>query len=200
MSVSTLYGRISVPSDCQGLIFDCDGTLVDSMPLHTAAWKHVLSLSGVPYDDEFFLLRKGMKETELIDEYNNHFGTALKSVEIVRLKHLYVLNHIHMITPINAVVAIAKEYRSKLPMAVASGGVREIVEKELMILGILSWFRVIVTADDSVKPKPAPDIFLEAARRMNVQPHQCLVFEDGDLGLAAAERAGMRWVDVRKYI
>lgn len=192
--------HITLPSDVGGFIFDCDGTLVDSMPLHLKAWQEVITKAGALYDEEFFHAMKGMKETEIVDVYNKRFGTSLDSREIVQAKHIVVLRNIHTVQPITPIVALAEKYRGKLPMAVASGSVREIVVRELEVLGILSWFCTIVTADDPVRPKPEPDIFLEAARRMNVPPQRCLVFEDGDLGLCAAERAGMKSIDVRFYL
>jgi HAD superfamily hydrolase (TIGR01509 family) len=83
-------------------------------------------------------------------------------------------------------------------MAVASGGQRRMVEKTLSQIGVLDWFPVVVTAEDTRRHKPEPDVFLEAARRLGVEPATCTVYEDTDLGLEAARRAGMRSVDVRR--
>ena len=82
-------------------------------------------------------------------------------------------------------------------MAVASGSVRESVERQLKTLGIRSWFDAVVTAEDTKRHKPHPDVFLEAARQLDISPHLCRVYEDSDLGIEAAKRAEMAWVDVR---
>ncbi len=101
------------------------------------------------------------------------------------------------IRPIDKVVEIARRGRGVLPMAVASGGHRRMVEMTLQQIGILDWFPVVVTAEDTVRHKPEPDVFLEAARRLGAAPKDCTVYEDTDLGLEAARRAGMGFVDIR---
>jgi HAD superfamily hydrolase (TIGR01509 family) len=97
-------------------------------------------------------------------------------------------------------VDIVLHYKDILPMAVASGGTLENVEMQLQSLGIRTLFKAIVTADDNVRPKPAPDIFLEAAKLIGILPEYCQVFEDGDLGLEAAKKAGMVATDVRPFL
>jgi beta-phosphoglucomutase-like phosphatase (HAD superfamily) len=98
------------------------------------------------------------------------------------------------------VVEVARANRGKLPMAVASGGCRRMVEMTLAQIGVLDWFLVVVTAEDTLRHKPEPDVFLEAARRLGVDPADCTVYEDTDLGLEAARRAGMHGVDVRLLV
>lgn len=189
--------NISLNNTIQALIFDCDGTLVDSMPLHMKAWKEAFKLSKAKYYYEFFFSLNGMKEVEIIKLYNEKFRTNLNPEEVVSKKHNYYLKNIDSVKPIEPVVKIVKEYYTKLPLAVVSGSVRNIVFEELEIVGIFHLFKSILTASDSYKPKPAPDIFVAAAKKLNVTPKQCLVFEDGDLGLEAAKNAGMQTVDVR---
>lgn len=189
--------NISLNNIIQALIFDCDGTLVDSMPLHMKAWEEAFKLSNAKYDYEFFFSLNGMKEVEIIKLYNEKFRTNLNPEEVVSKKHNYYLNNINSVKPIEPVVKIVKECYTKLPLAVVSGSVRNIVLEELEIVGIFHLFKSILTASDSYKPKPAPDIFVAAAKKLNVTPKQCLVFEDGDLGLEAAKNAGMQTVDVR---
>jgi beta-phosphoglucomutase-like phosphatase (HAD superfamily) len=191
---------IDVPPYIQGLIFDCDGTLVDSMPLHMRAWEHAIARAGTIWDYEFFFSKKGMEEEEIVDLYNERFGTSLDSVATVRSKHEYFRAHPSDFKPIEQVVAVVWRYKDILPMAVASGSTRDNVHLELEAVGIKHLFTVILTADDEIRPKPSGDIFLEAARWMNVPPHRCLVFEDGDLGLEAARGAGMDVVDVRRMV
>jgi beta-phosphoglucomutase-like phosphatase (HAD superfamily) len=189
--------RIEVPDYIQGLIFDCDGTLVDSMPLHMKAWEYVITLSGGPWDYEFFNSKKGMPETKIVALYNAEFNRAHVPDEIVRTKHEYFRAHASEFKPIVHVVDVVMRYRDILPMAVVSGGIREIVELELKAIHIRDCFKVVLTADDAITPKPAPDLFLEAARRIAVAPENCQAFEDGDMGLEAARLAGMLVTDIR---
>jgi beta-phosphoglucomutase-like phosphatase (HAD superfamily) len=191
---------IEVPTYIGGLIFDCDGTLVDSMSLHMRAWEHAISKAGAVWDYDFFFSKKGMEEKEIVDLYNERFATSLDSITTVRCKHEYFQAHASGFKPIEHVVAVVWRYKDILPMAVASGSTRENVHLELQAVGIEHLFKVILTADDGIRPKPASDIFLEAARGINVPPHLCQVFEDGDLGLEAARKVGMRAVDVRCFV
>ncbi len=188
---------IEVPPYIKGLIFDCDGTLVDSMPLHMKAWEYVIISRGGRWDHDFIFSKKGMPEEKIVSLYNTHYSTTFDPVETVKDKHRFFREHASEFRPIAHVLDVALRYRNILPMAVASGGVRENVELELDALQIKEYFHAIVTADDDVRPKPSPDIFLEAARRIGVGPAYCQVFEDGDLGLEAARTAGMLATDVR---
>jgi HAD superfamily hydrolase (TIGR01509 family) len=190
-------GKIVVPQHIKGLIFDCDGTLVDSMPLHMRAWEHVITHQGGAWDYEFFFSRKGKPEEDIVVEYNREFERSFDPVGTVKTKHEYFYSRLEELKPISHVVEIARKHRGVLPMAVASGGTRRTVDLELETLQIKDLFGVVLTADDDVRPKPAPDIFLEAARRMQVAPEHCQVFEDGDLGLEAARSAGMLATDIR---
>jgi HAD superfamily hydrolase (TIGR01509 family) len=192
--------KIKVPGYIKGLIFDCDGTLVDSMPLHMKAWKHTLTQVRAVWDYNFFFSKKGMWGEDIIKLYNQQFDNKLHPLKTVRAKEEYFRNHRKFFSPIQPVVDIVLHYKEKLPMAVASGSSRENVDIELVALGIRTLFKAIVTADDDVKPKPAPDIFLEAAKRIGTPPKYCQVFEDGDLGLEAAKKAGMMSTDVRPFL
>jgi beta-phosphoglucomutase-like phosphatase (HAD superfamily) len=192
--------KIEVPGFIRGLIFDCDGTLVNSMPLHMKAWEYAVTQEGGIWDYEFFFSKKGMQEKDIVESYNTKNYLQLNSAKTVEAKHSYFRLHRNESTPIRPVVDLVFQYNTVLPMAVASGGIREIVHFQLASLGIEHYFKVILTADDDIKPKPHPDIFLEAASRLGVQPHLCQVFEDGDLGLQAAEKAGMMATDVRLFL
>jgi beta-phosphoglucomutase-like phosphatase (HAD superfamily) len=192
--------NIVIPDNIKGLIFDCDGTLVDSMPLHMKAWEEAFKQFNIKFDYDFLIAQKGMKETEIIEKYNKTFGTNLVPREIVSAKHDYFQNNIESVTAIIPIVDIAKSYFKKYPLAVVSGSVKDIVHKELKVTGIFDLFDVILTADDPFKPKPSPDIFYAAAEKINVSPKDCVVFEDGDPGLEAAVNAGMQIVDVRLFL
>ncbi|MFC1553037.1 HAD family hydrolase [candidate division KSB1 bacterium] len=184
----------------KGLIFDCDGTLVDSMPIHMEAWKKAFAEFGENCSDEFLNPLKGMHEEEIVDLYNKRYQKNINSRKLVDQKHLYFREKVDTVQPIKPVVALAESCRNKIPMAVVSGGREKNVIRSLEIIGINDLFQVILTADDPIKPKPAPDIFLEAARRIGVEPRLCQVFEDGDIGLEAARTAGMEVTDIRQYI
>jgi len=191
---------IEVPENIKGLIFDCDGTLVDSMPLHMQAWKYAITEGGGVWNHEFFFSKKGMKEEDIVELYNRQSQAPLNSAVIVEAKHNYFKNHRSDFKPLKPVINVVLRYKDVLPMAVASGGIREIINLELEALGIRGYFKIILTADDDIKPKPHPDIFLEAAARLGVLPQMCQVFEDGDLGLEAARAAGMLATDVRSFL
>ena len=188
---------ILVPDYIKGLIFDCDGTLVDSMPLHMQAWEHALEQVGAKWNFDFFNSKKGMKGKDIIAQYNKEFGFSFDPVKVNHLKQEYFRLHRKDSKPVHSVVDVVHRYKDKLPMAVASGSSRDNVLVQLEAIGIKKYFKVILTADDDIKPKPAPDIFLEAAQRIGVPPQLCQVFEDGDLGLEAARKAGMLATDVR---
>jgi HAD superfamily hydrolase (TIGR01509 family) len=192
--------NIFIDDQIKALIFDCDGTLVDSMPLHMKAWEEAFNSLNEKYDSDFLHSLKGMTEIEIIEMYNERFGNNIKPQKIVSLKHKYFKDNLNTIKLIEPVKKIAEEYFGKLPLAVVSGSVRDIIHKELDIVGIIDLFKIILTANDPFKPKPSPDIFIAAANRLNTSPERCLVFEDGDLGLEAALKAGMQTVDVREYL
>ena len=191
---------IEVPEFIQGLIFDCDGTLIDSMPLHMKAWEYAVTKGGAVWDYDFFFSKKGMQEEDIVELFNKQCQTPLSSVATVKEKHNYFKNHQGDIKPIKPVVDVVLRYNGVLPMAVASGSKREHVHLQLEALGIKEYFKIILTADDDIKPKPSPDIFLQAAVRLGVPPNLCEVFEDGDLGLQAAMKAGMLATDVRPFL
>ncbi len=179
------------------LIFDCDGTLADTMPAHYQAWMEILRPFGVTFPEDRFYAKGGMPTGSIVEKL---FAEVSKPVDVAlmtRRKEQAFIERMGAIRPIEKVVEIARKARGRVPMAVASGGHRHMVEKTLRQIGILEWFPVIVAAEDTVRHKPEPDVFLEAARRLGVQPADCTVYEDTDLGIEAARRAGMHWVDVR---
>ncbi len=184
----------------KALIFDCDGTLADSMPLHMDCWAKAFADFGEPYRPQFLDALKGMKEEKIVQLYNKKFNRDLNPKQLVEIKHRYFQEKTHLIQPIESVVRIAQSYADKLPLAVVSGGRKENVLSTLSGLDIDQLFKVVLTADDPLPPKPAPDMFLEAAQRLGVEPGYCQVFEDGDLGLEAARKAGMKAVDIREML
>lgn len=179
-------------------IFDCDGTLADSMPLYHRAWQRALAEHGARFEFtwELFMSRAGMSTLLTVEGLNREFGTTLGADEVERVHHAAYLELIDTVQPIHAIVDVARSYFGKIPMSVASGGSRPLVERTLELIGVKDLFPVVVVAADVPRGKPEPDIFLLAAARMGVPPEACLVFEDGKPGLLAAERAGMKSVFV----
>lgn len=183
--------------DIQALIFDCDGTLVDSMPLHYVAWRNTLSRYGFTFTQERFYSFAGQPTWRLVEMLAAEHGVSVDVHAVAREKEDDFLRSIHLVQPIERIVSIARASHGRKKMAVASGGWRDITQLQLQHAGILNLFETIVTAEDTERHKPEPDVFLEAARRLGVHPSACLVYEDADLGVEAARRAGMQCIDVR---
>ncbi len=191
---------IPVGPDIEGLIFDCDGTLADSMPLHLQAWRETLERHGAHFPEDLFYRLGGVSAPKLVQMLNELNGLDMDPNEVSEEKEILAEELLRDVEPIHAVVETARAHRGRLKMAVASGGVKPNVLATLRTLEIADWFDAVVTHEDVEQPKPAPDTFLEAARRIGVPPQRCLVFEDSETGLEAARRAGMRGVDVREWV
>lgn len=188
------------PPGTTGLIFDCDGTLADTMPAHYKAWTAMLSRYGISFPEPRFYAMGGMPTAQIIRILAAEHGVEITDLDaMVHEKEQGFLKHLDAVTLIEPVVTIAAQHRGKLPIAVASGGYRETITRTLDRLAIRDWFDALVTAEDTLRHKPEPDVFLEAARRLGVSPTGCVVFEDTDIGLEAARRAGMLGVDVRGW-
>ncbi|NLF24561.1 MAG: HAD family phosphatase [Deltaproteobacteria bacterium] len=187
-----------VDSSIKALIFDCDGTLADTMEVHHQAWKETLAHFGKECPQVELELCSGIPSTDLVKMLNQEFGWKLDPLHFCRKKEGRFRELAVIVRPIEPVVALARAYAGKLPMAVASGGTRENVEFTLEAIGLQGVFDAVITADDDVAPKPSPEIFLEAARRLGVSPQACLVFEDGVPGIQGARQAGMQVIDVTK--
>jgi HAD superfamily hydrolase (TIGR01509 family) len=178
-------------------IFDCDGTLVDSMPLHLKAWRIALEKNG--FDPELFTLEMhhrfaGMPGPAIVRDLNDRFGAALDPEQTERDKVEWYLAHHHEVTAVRPVAEFAAACAGRLPMAVASGSDARLVHDSLRAIGLHEIFATVVTPEQVRRGKPAPDMFLLCAERMGVGPADCLVFEDGGLGMEAAAAAGMHAV------
>ena len=191
---------IPVDDHIRALIFDCDGTLADNMPLHMTAWRDAFTACGEPFPRDFVDQLKGTPAEKVMEVYNRRYGRHINPKAFAEDKHRRARTLLIKSKPIIPVVAIVQKYKGILPMAVASGSTRENVQITLTAIDIADCFDTIITSDDRIDPKPSPDIFLEAARRLRVTPSLCQVFEDGDVGLEAARRAGMVVTDVRTYL
>ena len=181
----------------KALIFDCDGTLAHTMPLHWEAWRKVTRRHGVHFTEERFYELGGVPSRHILALLKEEQSLGIDPLTVAKEKESAYLETLHQVRPIEEIVAIARSHHGKLPMAVASGGTRPVIEKVLVHVGIRDLFEAVVTSEDVVHQKPAPDIFLEAARRLGVVPEHCRAYEDTDLGLQAIRSAGMDGVDVR---
>jgi len=184
----------------RALIFDCDGTLADTMPLHWRAWQSVTQRYGLDFSQERFYELGGVPAREILKMLSAEQNHPLDPVSVSREKEAAYIPFLPEVHAIEPVARIVRENAGKLPMAVASGGIRDHVTKVLEHVGLRPFFQAVVTSEDVQRQKPAPDIFLEAARQLGVPPQFCRAYEDTDLGLRAIRAAGMEAVDVRPLI
>jgi beta-phosphoglucomutase family hydrolase len=195
--MSSIPDRIEIPPHVRGLVFDCDGTIADTMPLHYEAWVAALKEHSVEFSEALFYELAGVPTARIIEILNERHGHDMPVQETADYKEELYQQLIPRVVPIEPVVVLVKEFAGKLPMAVATGATQAICRKTLSSLGLIEYFQHIVTADDVARGKPAPDIFLESARRLGVPPESCYAFEDGDLGIQSARDAGMTVIDIR---
>jgi beta-phosphoglucomutase family hydrolase len=182
-----------------GLIFDCDGTLADTMPWHYEAWMVVLDRYELEMGEERFYALGGWPTKRVAELLVSESGRSLDVEKISREKETIFEDMIPRIAAIPQVADAVRENHGKLPMAVATGAIMPICKRILRQIRLEGCFHTIVSSEDVVRHKPAPDIFLEAARRLEVEPAHCLVYEDTDPGVQAARTAGMECVDVRAF-
>jgi len=172
-------------------LFDCDGTLADSMPLHYIAWKKTLAEWKGAYPEELFYSWGGRPVREIISRLNEMQGLQMPVEAVAERKEARYLALLPELKPIPEVVEIVERNFGRIPMAVVSGSRRDSVVGSLTAIHLLDKFDTIVSAEDYTNGKPAPDGFLLAAQRLGVPTTECLVFEDTDLGIQAATAAGM---------
>jgi HAD superfamily hydrolase (TIGR01509 family) len=177
-------------------LFDSDGTIVDSMPLHYIAWKAALGEWGCEFDEELFYAWGGKPTDVIISTLNEMNGLKMPVEALAQYKEELYFDLLPRLKVIPEVVEHIEARHGQLPFAVVSGGRRSSVVRSLTALGLLEKFETIVGADDYTRGKPAPDAFLLAAERLGVAPADCLVFEDTEIGIQAATAAGMASVKV----
>lgn len=183
----------------EGYIFDCDGTLVDSMPLHYRAWNASFAHHGAPWawTEELFYASAGIPDREIVRGLNERWGAEISAESIHEYKLHWYFERMNELKPVEAVAEqVRRCHRAGAPVSVASGSDRSLVESSLEFTGLRHFFDIIITPADVARGKPAPDMFLLAAERMGVEPARCLVFEDGQAGITAAVAAGMQCVFV----
>ena len=181
-------------------IFDCDGTLADTMGLHYKAWILALEPYGAELQEDLYYHWGGRPTREIVEALNEMQGLSMDPDSIAHTKEELYYKLLPGVQPVEEVATFARSLHGKKPIAVASGGGRKSVHSTLEGLGLIHLFDTIVTSEDYVMGKPAPDPYLEAARRLGAAPEECLVFEDTEIGRQSAAAAGMECVlvDSRK--
>ena len=191
---------MKLPEHIKGLVFDCDGTLADTMPLHWQAWQMITQRHDLHFPQDRFYAYGGVPSRDILKLLAEEQGRSLDHIAVAHEKEETYLQTLMQVEPIHAVVNIAKENFGRIPMAVASGGTQKIIVQVLEHLKIRHLFNAVVTSEMVTNQKPAPDIFLEAARLIGVEPKFCRAYEDTDLGMQAIRSAGMDAVDVRELL
>ena len=184
------------PGRFKAYLFDCDGTIADSMPLHYLAWSKALAEHNCEFSEELFYAWGGVSVAEVIERLNKKDGLKMSAEEVSRRKENFYLEDLPRLTAIPEVVEQIEANHGRIPLAVVSGSTRESVTASLNVLNLLVRFETLVCAGEYKKGKPDPEAFLQAAAKLNVLPDSCLVFEDADLGIQAAKAANMSWVKV----
>jgi beta-phosphoglucomutase family hydrolase len=191
---------MNLPSHIKGLIFDCDGTLADTMPMHWRAWQAITAKYKLHFPEDRFYALGGVPSRDILKMLAREQGVTLDHIKAAHEKENVYLPLMAEVGPIHAAVEIAKENFGKIPMAVASGGTQKIICDVLEHLKIRHLFEAVVTSEMVINQKPAPDIFLEAARLIGIDSKFCRGYEDTELGLQAIRAAGMEAVDVRELL
>jgi HAD superfamily hydrolase (TIGR01509 family) len=175
----------------KGYIFDCDGTLAHSMPVHYVAWRQTVEENGLQMSEELFYSLGGVPTTKIVEILNEKFGSNLDPELVAKRKEEVYVENMGDMRPLEEVAAFARKVAKFGKVSIASGGYLPVVLKTLEAIGFKDFFSVIVTTEQVPRGKPFPDMFLEAAKRMDVPPSECLVLEDSPAGIEAAKAAGM---------
>ena len=183
--------------DHRAVLFDCDGTVADTMPAHYRAWLEVTAGHGMAFDETRFYALGGRPTRDILATLAAEAGVAIDLDAEAERKEQAFLAQLTEVRPVEVVVEVVRRLRGRLPLAIVTGGYHDVCTRILDRIGIADAFETIVASEDTPRHKPDPDPFLEAARRLGVSPERCLVWEDSDLGIEAARRAGMSWIDVR---
>ena len=190
--------KLTLPAgDFQAYLFDMDGTIADSMPLHYMAWQKALAEYGCPeFPEPLFYSWGGMPVREIVATLNQRYGLSMPVEEVAHRKEGLYYDLLPKLTAVPEVLEQIEAAHQRIPFAVVSGSTRESVTKSLSILGLLDRFDVLVCAGEYTHAKPNPEPFLMAAERLGVAAESCLVFEDTEMGIRAATAAGMQSVRI----
>lgn len=189
--------RLELPDGSfKAYLFDCDGTIADSMPLHYVAWSKALSEWNCEFSEDLFYAWGGMPVAEIISTLNEKQGLNMPVGDVSRRKEELYFEVLPQLTAVSEVLEHIEASYGRIPFAVVSGSTRDSVTASLETLKILDKFDTLVCAGDYQRSKPDPEPFLIAAERLGVAPEECLVFEDTDMGIQAATTAGMTSVKI----
>jgi len=192
--------ELKIHPNAKALIFDLDGTLSDSLPVHIASWNAVCEKLNCTFDERILVEMTGAPTLSFAERIKREQNLEITAEELVVLKQQEFWKNINQIKPHDAVIDLMKSAHGKIPMAVGTGASRTSAMLQMKELGIDQLFDFIVTADDVDRHKPEPDTFLKCAELMGIEPKYCQVFEDGELGMQAAQTAGMLLTDVRPFV
>lgn len=190
---------LKINPKAKALIFDLDGTLADTMPIHYTAWKNAAAKYGIDFSTELFMQLAGIPLYPTVEKLNQLFGKNIAPQEMGDIKEAEFEKNMHLTPEIKIITDLVREFYGKLPMAVGTGGSRRLSLKTLGIIGLQDYFDILVTSEDVSNFKPHPETFVKCAELMGVKPEDCEVYEDGVLGIQAAKTAGMMVVDVTQY-
>jgi HAD superfamily hydrolase (TIGR01509 family) len=183
--------ELKINPRARALIFDLDGTLANTMPVHFWAYKNILVDYGIDFTPELFAKLAGIPAVGTIVKLNEWFGKNMDAEKVGHFKESEYEKIMHKMKPVAPVVELAKKYHGQLPMAIGTGGYKRLAWKTMEIIEIDKYFDILVSTEDINRPKPFPDTFLKCAELMGVLPSECQVFEDAELGIQAAKAAGM---------
>ncbi|NQV77245.1 MAG: beta-phosphoglucomutase family hydrolase [Lutibacter sp.] len=190
---------IEISQNTKGLIFDLDGTIANTMQHHFKSWRKAVLPYGIDFNANLFMSLTGMPRTATIVKLNELFGTTMNPEEVGAIKSTHFKTLVDLTEEISVIADVVRKYHTILPMSVGTGSTKSGAKKTLEIVKMNHFFDIVITADDIKNPKPHPETFLKCAHLMGIHPHDCVVFEDGILGIEAAKEAGMMVVDVNDY-
>ena len=183
--------KLAVNANAKALIFDLDGTLADTMPVHFWAYKNILVDYGIDFTPELFATLAGIPAVGTIEKLNELFGTKMDTHKVGHFKEAEYEKIMHLMKPVEPVAKLMKSWHGKIPMAVGTGGYKRLAWKTMNILGFDKYIDILVSAEDVTHAKPHPETFLKCSELLGVNPEFCQVFEDGEPGMQAARAAGM---------
>jgi beta-phosphoglucomutase-like phosphatase (HAD superfamily) len=191
--------KIDIDPKAKGLIFDIDGTICDTMPVHYIAMRDTVAEYGIDFTTKLFQDLAGIPAIRICEMLKDMFNKDFDPVEVGNKKESEYERNMHKAGIVEPVVDLIKKYHGKIPMACGTGGGRNLAWRALEIAGVKDCFEHIVCADDVSNFKPHPETFLKAAELIGVAPVECQVFEDGKLGIEAAINGGMMATDVTEF-
>ncbi|WP_299527709.1 HAD family phosphatase [uncultured Lutibacter sp.] len=190
---------IKIPKQAKALIFDLDGTVADTMKNHLKSWQEAVSPYGIDFNADLFMSLTGKPRTATILKLNEQFGTNMDPIAVGKVKGASFNTLVDFTKEISVVADVVRKYHTILPMSIGTGSTRNGARKTLEVIEMSHYFDFVITSNDISNPKPHPETFLKCAELMKVHPHNCVVFEDGILGIEAAKEAGMMVIDVNDY-